>query len=174
VKARPDDTVMIAARGCARSCSDRAEHVGRHHGLGRGQEGLRLVPVLDPHNAGHGDEHVEVGVPGQYLLGRGIDAGRIGRVELHGAEAGVLGGDPLEQLSAPAADDHGVAPGLQRDGEREPDTAGRAGDEDGVPGNVHALDSGRPAPDGAESACRGISDPWLAHGGCRILGGWTA
>ena len=54
-------------------------------------------------------------------------------VDLHGVEAGMPGGDLLEQVGPPAADDHGVAPGLQLHRQGEADAAGGAGDEDGVP-----------------------------------------
>ena len=46
--------------------------------------------------------------------------------------------DLLQQVGAPAADDHGVAAVVQRDREGEADAAGGAGNEDGVAGNVHA------------------------------------
>jgi len=45
----------------------------------------------------------------------------------------MLGGDPLEEVGPPAADDDGVAPGVQFRGQGEADAAGGAGDEDGVP-----------------------------------------
>jgi hypothetical protein len=75
---------------------------------------------------------VEVRVPGQHLLGGRVDAGRIAAVDLHGVDAGVPGGDLVKQVGSPAADDHGVAPGVQLHRQGEADAAGGAGDEDGV------------------------------------------
>jgi hypothetical protein len=70
---------------------------------------------------------------GQHLLDGGGDARGIAGVDLHGADAGVLRGDLVEQVGAPAADDHRVAPGVQFQCQGEADAAGRAGDEDSVP-----------------------------------------
>ncbi|GAA3091566.1 hypothetical protein GCM10020001_003390 [Nonomuraea salmonea] len=112
---------------------DRPEHVRRHDGLGGGEERLGLAPVLDPHDAGHRDQHVQAGVPGEDLLRGGLDAGGVGGVDGDGVHAGVLGGDPLQQFGTPPAHDHGVALVAQGEGEREPDAARRTGDEDGVP-----------------------------------------
>jgi len=90
---------------------DRAEQVGRHNGLGRGQEGLRLVPVLDTHDSGHRDEDVEAGMLREHFLRGGLDARGVGGVDLHGVDAGVLRGDLLQQFGASAADNDGVTPG---------------------------------------------------------------
>ena len=57
---------------------------------------------------------------------------RIAAVDLDGVDAGVPGGDLIKQVGSPAADDHGVAPGVQFDRQGEADAAGGAGDEDGV------------------------------------------
>jgi len=97
------------------------------------------VPVLDPHDAGHRHQDVEIRVPVQHLPRGGVDARGIRGVDLHGADAGMLGGDVLQQIGAPAADDDGVAPRVQREREGEADPAGGAGDEDGVSGDVHVL-----------------------------------
>ena len=133
-----------------------------------------LVPVLDPHDAGHGDQHVEVGMrwPAPPWRRDAMLAG-VGRVDPDGVDAGVLGGDPLEQFGAAAADDDGVAPGLQREREGEADAAGGAGDEDGVSCDVHASSLSVDARRGAESGYRGIGDPWFARAP-RQADTWTA
>ncbi|MGW4484852.1 hypothetical protein ACWEOE_13525 [Amycolatopsis sp. NPDC004368] len=46
---------------------DRAEHGGGDGGFGSVEEGLGPVPVLQSHDAGHGDQHVEIGVVRRHL-----------------------------------------------------------------------------------------------------------
>jgi hypothetical protein len=81
----------------------------------------------------------------------------------------VLGRDPRQLFAAAAADDDGVAPGLEPDGEGEADAAGGAGDEDGVSGRCSWLHCERRVAAGAETSYRGIGDPWVKVG--RLRGG---
>lgn len=62
--------------------------------------------------------------------------------EIQAAAAGVLSGDLGEPVGSAAADDHGVAPLVQAEGQGEADPARGAGDEDGVSGDVHASSLG--------------------------------
>src|ERR1700678_2415331 len=96
------------------------------------------MPVLDPHDAAHRDQDVEVGVPGQHVLRGGLDARGVRDVDLDGVDARVLAGDLVKEPGAAAADDDGVPLGPQLQGEGEADAAGGAWDEDGVSRDVHA------------------------------------
>ena len=67
-----------------------------------------MMPVFDLHDAGHRDDHVEIGMARQHVLGGRVHAHCVGGVDLHGVDVRMRGGDLLEQFGAAASDDDGV------------------------------------------------------------------
>jgi hypothetical protein len=115
------------------------EEIGVHHGLGRSQERLGVVPILDLHDAGHRHHDVEFRVVGEHLIGSRGDAVRIGGVDPDRTKSWMLLADAVELVAAPATDDDGVALVGQGQGQGQADAAGGTGDEDGVSGDFHGF-----------------------------------
>ena len=89
-----------------------------------------------------------------------------------GADAGVLRGDPVQQLGAPSADDDGAAGGLQAEGQAEADARGAAGDEDGAACGVHGPTLRRRPPPRQRAPIQGLPVPgWAARRPGRITRG---
>lgn len=61
-------------------------------------------------------QYVQIGMCSDDLFGSMVDALRLCGVDPHGVDTGMISGDPLQPLGPPAADDDGVAPGLQPQG----------------------------------------------------------
>lgn len=108
-------------------CSDQGRrHADRSDEIGRDRIDQQFV--VDPagrliwqHDAGVVDEHVEVGMFGDQLGRRSVNARVVGDVELDSRHAGI-GGDDLIEVGSPAPrDDHLVATLVERFGKRPPD-----------------------------------------------------
>ncbi len=103
------------------------------------------MQILDLHDAGHRDQDVDVGwVAGHLVEGRG-DRVRVGDVESDPLDA-VLRGDPVQQVLAPAADDHGVAEIAEPPRQAEAESRRTAGDEDRVSSRFHVSRLREPEP----------------------------
>lgn len=90
----------------------------------------------------------------------GLDTGRVGDIDRDGVQPGVLRTDTVEEFGAPPADDDGVARVVQTGRKCQADPAGRSGDEDGVSGEVHVIESRIRRASHPERNHRGITDPW--------------
>jgi hypothetical protein len=109
--------------------ADRAEDVDRDRGLGVGD--VRGVPqILYEHHAGHGHHDVELGMCGEHLVAGGSDRVWAGDVYRHRLEV-------LDQVRVAAADDDGVARGLEPARETQPDAGGASDDQHSAIGQLH-------------------------------------
>ncbi|KRE21882.1 hypothetical protein ASG80_12450 [Agromyces sp. Soil535] len=72
------------------------EHVGGDDALG-GFEEVGRRDILGHHDAGHRDEHVQVGVGGEHRIAGAQHRGGVADVDRYGAEA-VLGSEAIEHF----------------------------------------------------------------------------
>jgi hypothetical protein len=157
--------VTIVAPGRVCRCSTKAAISRIGPSLGAG-------PVLALHDPGHRDQHVDLGVLGDHPGADLGDARGVGGVDAVGVQAGVRGGDLVEQGGAASADDHDVALGLEGEREGQADAAGRAGDEDGVSGDSHGSSVRRARQADQRAVVGGSPIPGCARDLAPILLGW--
>ena len=119
---RPEDTVRIAAVSWVARWSVNAaiRRMGPRRfaatqliaaGLVRG------VQVLGDHDADHRNVHVQAEMFRDFR--RSGDGVRVGGVDLDGVDAGLVGGDLVEQFGAASTDDDGVAEVVESRAEAE-------------------------------------------------------
>ena len=61
------------------------------------------MDVFEFHDAGHRDQHIQLGEPGKYVGRSGGDRVGVGGVDDHPLDTGVFGGDFVKQFGAPPA-----------------------------------------------------------------------
>jgi hypothetical protein len=121
-----------------RGHADRTQQVRRQDLLAHGII-HRPGRVVERHDAGIVDQHVQRRELRRQPVRDGLDTVGVGDVQLHPGHAGIGGGHLLQQRKAPARDDHLVAEPMEGLGQATSDTGGRAGDEDGVAGQLHGV-----------------------------------
>jgi hypothetical protein len=142
-KARPDDTLTIAAfgrparwsvsalvsrTGPEQICDDRLLRVAEVAGPSQ---------VLAAHYAGVVDQDIERRVLGGDAAGKSRDRLGIFDIERHRGHPVPAGDRLLERLLAAAGDDHRVSERVEAPGQFPADPGSAAGDENGIPCRFH-------------------------------------
>ena len=179
VNASPEETVTIVASCCVRRCSMNAamSRIGpsmfvvtmasaTRGNSGGCQSSTRMIPAMVTRTLRSGCSASTRFAAVSMLAASAVSIRTVWIRDARRRSA------PAARL-APAADDDGVPLRLQLQRERETDAAGGTGDENSVSGDVHAAKAAAARAACAETACRGIGDPWFGSREARILEVWT-